>query len=156
MNAALYTFGIFREPAEHPVNAGFHARNDPVLAAVDTAPGLIARAGYEDEPNGPPEWGTQVWPRWYVERGDGWSPATLSVWRDLDAIADFAYAGLHGEAYRMGAEWFVRGPWPPYVVWWIAPDHRPDWAEAVSRFHHLADHGPGPSAFTLSDPCDAR
>ena len=64
MRAALYTFGIFRERAEHPANLGFHDRNDPILAEVATASGFIARAGYDDEGGDPPEWGPQVWPRW--------------------------------------------------------------------------------------------
>ncbi len=152
MHAALYTFGIFRERAEDPVNDGFHTRNDPILDYVAHASGFIARAGYEDEENGPPEWGPQIQPRWYVELGDGWSPATLSVWQDLEAIAAFAYSGLHGEAVRLGREWFINGPWPPFVIWWIPEGDRPDWTEGVKRFHALADHGPGPDGFNLKSP----
>jgi hypothetical protein len=152
MIAALYTFGVFRERADHPANQGFHDRNDPILSIVSEAPGFIARAGYEDEEDGPPEWGPQVWPRWYVERGDGWSPATLSLWRDLESIAAFAYTGLHGEAVRLGREWFQLGTWPPLVIWWTEPDSAPTWAEAVSRFHALADNGPTRYAFNLRAP----
>ena len=152
MRAALYTFGIFLERAEHPANQGFHDRNDPILEDVAKAPGFIARAGYDDEGGDPPEWGPQVWPRWYEERGDGWSPATLSLWEDLEAIAAFTYSGLHREALRLGRSWFAQGPWPPYVIWWISADRQPDWAEAVRRFHRLADDGPGPTAFDLRRP----
>ena len=149
MRAALYTFGIFRERAEHPANQGFHDRNDPILAMVADVPGFIARAGYDDEDGDPPEWGPQVWPRWYVERGDGWSPATLSLWQDLESIAAFTYSGLHGEAVRHGDKWFASGPWPPYVIWWVSADHRPNWIEAVARFHSLSDAGPSAQAFDL-------
>ena len=149
MRAALYTFGIFRERAEHPSNQGFHNRNDPILADVAQAPGFIARAGYDDEDGDPPEWGPQVWPRWYVERGDGWSPATLSLWWDLESIAAFTYSGLHGEAVRHGRDWFAEGPWPPYAIWWVTDNHQPDWVAAVDRFHQLADRGPTASAFNL-------
>ena len=149
MYAALYTFGIFRKPADDPANQGFHDRNDPILDYVADAPGFVARAGYDDEDGDPPEWGPQIWPRWYVERGDGWSPATLSVWEDLEAIAAFTYSGLHAEAVKLGRAWFDKGPWPPYVIWWIAEDHRPDWAEAVARHHGLADNGATPAAFDL-------
>ncbi|MEO1493772.1 MAG: DUF3291 domain-containing protein [Pseudomonadota bacterium] len=154
MFAALYTFGIFRERAESEVNAEFHRRNDPILASVAQADGFVARAGYDDEDGDPPEWGPQVWPRWYVELGDGWSPATLSVWEDLEAIAAYAYSGFHGEAVRMGRQWFVDGPWPPFVIWWIADGTRPDWVEGVKRFHDLADNGPQATAFDLKAPFD--
>jgi len=146
---ALYTFGLFRVRAADPANDGFHALNDPIMATIAEAPGFIARSGYEGEP-GPAPWGRQVWPRWYVEKGDGWAPATLSLWQSAEAVAAFAYAGLHGKAVRQGRDWFQEGPWPPYALWWVAPDHRPDWAEAVARHHHLADHGPTPRAFSLT------
>ncbi len=149
MYAALYTFGIFRERAEEPVNDEFHRRNDPILEFVGKADGFVARAGYDDEGGDPPEWGPQVWPRWYVELGDGWSPATLSVWEDLESIAAFAYSGQHGQAVRMGRDWFVDGPWPPFAIWWLPEDARPDWHQGVARFHALADNGPTPAVFDL-------
>ena len=149
MHVALYTFGIFRERAEHPSNDSFHALNDPIMELVDRAPGLIARAGYEDEGGDPPEWGPQVFPRWYVERGDEWAPSTLSIWADIEAIAAFVYSGLHCQAVRRGAEWFEKGPWPPMAMWWIAPGTRPDWPEAVRRHALLHDHGPTVEAFDL-------
>ena len=76
---ALYTFGIFKKPSDATANDGFHLRNDPILELVDRSPGMIARSGYEGDP-GPASWGKQVYPRFYVEQGDGYSPSTLSVW----------------------------------------------------------------------------
>lgn len=156
MHAALYTFGIFRERAEDPANDEFYRRNDPILEFVGRADGFVARAGYDDEDGNPPEWGPQIWPRWYVELGDGWSPATLSVWEDLESIAAFAYSGHHGDALRMGRDWFVDGPWPPFVIWWIPKATHPNWAEGVTRFHTLADHGPVPDAFNLKTAFDGN
>ena len=69
---------------------------------------------------GPQSWGEQVYPRFYVERGDGWSPSTLSLWRDLTALMAFSYSGIHAEAMRHGREWFVKPTWPGYVLWWVA------------------------------------
>lgn len=154
MRLALYTFGIFREPAEHPANDGFHARNDAALLQAERSAGFIARSGYDGDP-GPESWGVQVWPRWYVERGDGWSPATLSLWRDVESIVAFAYHGIHGDAVRHGREWFRKGPWPPIVLWWVADHYRPDWREAVARHEHLADNGPSPYAFNFAHVFDA-
>ena len=99
MLVALYTFGVFRAPANDPANQGFHSRNDRNLQAVEAAEGFVARSGYDGDP-GPESWGVQVFPRFYVERGDGWSPATLSLWRDLESPMAFA---LHRGSWR-GAE----------------------------------------------------
>lgn len=151
MRIALYTFGIFREPAEHPANDGFLARNDDALLQAEHSVGFIARSGYDDEP-GPEPWGTQVWPRFYVEKGDGWSPATLSLWQDIESIVAFAYDGIHGDAVRHGREWFVKGAWPPLVMWWVTDDHTPQWTQAVERFEHLADCGPSPRGFGFAAP----
>ncbi|MEM0944245.1 MAG: DUF3291 domain-containing protein [Pseudomonadota bacterium] len=149
MRAALYTFGLFRVPAEDPANDGFHALNDGVLAEIERARGFIARAGYDDEPEGPPLWGPHILPEFYVERGDYWSPATLSLWEDPQDIARMVRRGLHGEAFKRRREWFVEPAWPPHAIWWVADDHVPDWAEAVARHAHLHAHGPSAHAFNL-------
>ena len=107
-----------------------------------------------DEP-GPESWGEQVYPRFYVERGDGWSPSTLSLWRDLTALMAFSYGGIHAEAMRHGREWFVKPTWPGYALWWVARDHTPDWAEGVKRLEFLHDNGPSPFAFDFKTPFDA-
>lgn len=152
---ALYTFGVFAVPCEDPANDGFHERNDPILAAVDHAPGFISRSGYEDEP-GPEPWGKQVYPRFYIERGDGWSPATLSLWVDLEAAFAFSYNGLHAEALAHGREWMVKPEWPPYALWWVDDSHQPSWREAVRRHLHLHENGSTADAFNFKHPFDAR
>ena len=151
---ALYTFGIFKGRAADPDNQGFHDRNDAAFAAAEAAEGFIARSGYEDEP-GPTSWGVQVYPRFYVERGDGWSPSTISLWADLESAMAFAYSGLHAEALKHGRQWMVKPEWPPYALWWVDAAHIPDWAEAVARHEHLADHGPRPHAFDFKAPFDS-
>lgn len=150
---ALYTFGMFIEPSEHPVNDGFHERNDPILLDIEKAPGFLARSGYEGDP-GPESWGEQVYPRFYVERGDGWSPSTLSLWRDMESMMAFCYFGLHAEALSYGRDWFQKPEWPPYVNWWVESDHVPNWAEGVERHEYLHDHGPSPEAFNFKKPYD--
>ncbi len=151
---ALYTFGVFIEPSEHPSNDGFHQRNDPILDDVANASGFIARSGYEGDP-GPESWGVQVQPRFYQERGDGWSPATLSLWRDLESMMAFSYFGLHAEALSKGREWFEKPKWPPYVTWWVEQNHVPQWSEAVERHEYLHAQGPTPKAFNFKQPFDA-
>lgn len=143
---ALYTFGIFRAPASDAVNQGFHDRNDRNFLIAETSEGFIARSGYEEEP-GPESWGEQVFPRFYLEQGDGWSPSTLSLWKDLASPMAFSYAGIHMEAMRHGREWFLKPAWPPYVLWWVEWDHTPSWTEAVVRHEFLHDHKASAFAF---------
>lgn len=148
MPLALYTFGQFLRPADDPANDGFYALNDPVFATVDAAPGLIARSGYAADA-GPESWGAEVYPRFHDDTGDGWSPATLSLWTDPEAIFAFTYSGLHASALKRGREWFVKPTWPPLVMWWMATDARPTWADGVRRLERLHDTGPSPDAFSF-------
>lgn len=115
MKLALLTFGLFRAPAEDPVNQGFHDRNDAILEVAERSAGFLGRSGYGDEP-GTVSWGPQVFSQFYVEKGDGWTAATLSLWADIESAMAFSYAGLHAEALRHGREWFVEPQWPPYAA----------------------------------------
>ncbi|MGL4319652.1 MAG: DUF3291 domain-containing protein [Paracoccaceae bacterium] len=155
MPLALYTFGLFQKPADDPANSGFHALNDPILVMVHAASGLIARSGYEGD-DGPAPWGPQVYPRFYHERGDGWSPATLSLWTDLEAVFSFTYFGLHATALQRGREWFEKPSWPPLVLWWHQDLGFPTWSDGVQRHEHLHDHGPTAFAFNFKTPFDVN
>lgn len=151
---ALYTFGLFRAPAEDAANDEFHARGVDVLEEIDQAAGFIARSGYDDEVN-PSSWGVQVFPHFYVEAGDGWAPSTLSLWQDLAAPVAYTYHGpLHATALRKGREWFREGDWPPYVAWWRDDLGQPTWAEGVERFEAFAKNGPSSSGFMFNAPFD--
>lgn len=151
---ALYTFGVFRVPADTPVNDGFRDRNDDVFAEVERCAGFVARSGYADEP-GPDSWGLQVYPRFYVERGDGWSPSTLSLWETAEAAMAFSYGGRHAEAMRRARDWFDKPAFPPYALWWVEDGRVPTWSQAVERHEHLHDRGPSAFAFdfrAMHDP----
>jgi Domain of unknown function (DUF3291) len=87
---AIYNFGMFRDRAESPGNQGFRDREPVNLDAVERAPGFIGRAGYEGESK-PESWGVQVYPRFYVDRGDGWAPSTLSLWADIESLMAFTF-----------------------------------------------------------------
>jgi hypothetical protein len=106
MRLAVYNFGMFRERAASPSNQGFRDREPANLEAVERASGFIGRAGYEGEPDRE-SWGVQVYPRFYVERGDGRAPSTLSLWIDIESLMAFTYSGVHAEALRHASDWFV-------------------------------------------------
>lgn len=150
---ALYTFGMFIRPSDDPANDDFHAINDPIMALADTAHGMIARSGYASDP-GPSPWGAEVYPAFYQERGDGWSPATLSLWTDIEALFAFTYSGQHAKAMARGREWFQHPDWPPLVMWWHHGDTPPQWAEGVRRHQMLHDNGPTAEAFTFKRAFD--
>ena len=121
---------------------------------METVPGFIARSGYASDP-GPQSWGEEIYPEFYVERGDGWSPATLSLWESLEATFAFTYFGFHADALKRGREWFQKPSWPPLVLWWHEQEAVPTWQEGVARHKHLHEHGPSPTGFTFKQAFDA-
>lgn len=153
MPLALYTFGMFTNPAEDPANDGFHELNDPIFDLADGTAGMIARSGYAAEP-GLGSWGPEVYPKFYRDQGDGWSPATLSLWTDLEALFSFTYFGLHAAALKRGREWFETPSWPPLAMWWHVDPSPPSWADGVVRHEYLHEHGPTSFAFDFKAPFD--
>lgn len=150
---AIYNFGMFAARSADPANDGFHARNDMNFAAAEASVGFVARSGHEGEP-GPESWGVQVYPRFFRDNGDGWSPSTLSLWEDIPSLMAFCYAGIHAEAMRHARAWFIEPSWPPYVLWWVESGGTPTWPQGVGRLEHLHDHGPSAFAFTFKSPFD--
>jgi len=148
---ALYTFAAFERPAADPANASFFPLNDRIIEQVDRAPGLIGRSGYAGEP-GPASWGQFVLPAFYIDNGDGWSPATLSLWSDIESARRFVYEGLHARALSCRRRWFREPRWPTHALWWVPAGERPSWAEAVARHARLHRAGPSRLVFTLSSP----
>lgn len=85
MRLALYTFGQFSQPADHPDNNEFHEIGDSVLAAIEASAGFVARSGYASDP-GPESWGPEIYPRFFRDHGEVWAPATLSLWANLESL----------------------------------------------------------------------
>ncbi len=151
---ALYTFGQFRTRADHPSVDPFHAAEPGVWAAMERSEGFIARSGYEDEP-GPESWGEQVFPKYWVDNGDGWAPSIVSLWQSLEAALAAVYRGLHADILRKAPSFMQDKPdYPPYVLWWVPAGHTPDWSEAVERLEHLGDNGPSAFAFSFKAAFD--
>ncbi len=156
---AFTTFGILREPADHPRVQGFLDRNDAVMAAADASPGLIDRyrgqaGGFRVAASGN-GFGPYATGRFVTPDLAGREEQTLSLWMDLEAVVAFAYGALHAEALRHRTEWFLAPAWPTYAAWWVADDHWPGWPEANARQEHLHDHGPTAVAFDFKTPFDA-
>ena len=72
---------------------------------------------------------------------------TFSLWRDLESVYAYVYAGQHGEGLRQRHHWFLKEPHPGYVCLWVSEDRQPDTAEAVDRLERLYGAGPSADAF---------
>lgn len=151
---AIYNFGIHVAPYGDPAIDGFIRREPVNFEAARRAAGFVGRSGYEGEP-GPESWGTQVFPRFLKASGRDAGPSSLSLWMDMESLMAFSYAGIHAEALKHARKWNVAQQWPALVLWWVPAGTQPDWRDAVQRFEHLNDHGPGPSAFHFKQAFDA-
>lgn len=151
---ALYTFAVMKDVPGSETVAGFWALAPRVFAAAQTADGFIAQApparSGSNPGADPGPWGDRVAPRFYTgsARSDEVTMvATLSLWRDIEAARQFSYGGLHREALRRRREWAEHPRWPSYVLWWVADDEVPSWAEAARRLEALDDDGPTAASF---------
>ncbi|MGP4671947.1 DUF3291 domain-containing protein [Agrobacterium salinitolerans] len=148
---AIYNFGIQIAPYDDPLVAGFSRREPLNFLAAERSEGFIARSGYDGEP-GPPSWGEQVFPRFLKENGAASGVSSFSLWRDIESVMAYSYAGVHAEALKHGRRWNIPQRWPPLVLWWVDATHQPIWSQAVERLEHLHDNGPSPRAFHFKTP----
>lgn len=154
---AFLTFGVMHEPAGHPKVQGFIDRLPEVYAAADRSEGFLARS-IRDMETWKHSWGEIVRPRCYAHiEDDKQLIMTLSLWKDLESVAAFAYHGPHAEALAKGSQWVAKEPGAPIsVAWWVGEGHSVDWREAAERMDHLHEHGPTAYAFSLIHPFDAN
>jgi hypothetical protein len=157
---AFYTFGILRQPQGSALVQPFLDAFSDVFNAAQAAPGYIAHAVKPDASRHSlgqdfGAWGFYAVPRFY---DGGFIPstitlaATLSLWTGIAEVQEYAYSGLHGAALTRRREWFRKGDWPAYVMWWVADDEIPKWEQAVRKIEMLHDHGPTGPAFNFRNP----
>lgn len=152
---AFFTFGVLKGPVGAAVVQGFVDRIGDVYAAADGSAGFFDRS-IRDVETWEHSWGPVIAPACAPEGIALTQLAmTLSLWRDLESVAAFAYHGVHREALSRREDWVDAGPWPSYAAWWVDQAHRPNWSEAVERIDHLHVHGSTPTAFTFLKPFDA-
>ena len=73
----------------------------------------------------------------------------MSVWRSVEALADWVYGDMHRAVLRRRGEWFHRVREATVALWWVPEGHRPTTDEAEARVRHLRAHGPSETAFTF-------
>ncbi len=152
---AFFTLGVLTEPVGDPVVQGFVDRVASVYAAADGSTGFFARS-IRNVQTWEHSWGPVLVPTCVpADRGLNQLAMTLSVWRDLESVAAYAYRGVHAEALSNRGDWFERGPWPGFVAWWIDEHHTPNWSEGVARIDQLHAQGSTPEAFNFRQPFDS-
>jgi hypothetical protein len=147
------TFGVLYESRAHPRSKGFIDRIPAALVQAERSEGFIDRS-YLDMETGLHSWGEPVCPRFLPEELHPNVARTLSLWRNLESVFAFSYAGLHREAMTLRDEWFRKREFPNHVIWWVADDHRPTWVESTTRLEQLQANGPGPDAFNFRHAYD--
>lgn len=140
---AQLNIALMKEPLDSPVMAEFVDNLDRINALAESSAGF-------------------VW-RLQTEEGDATALRPLgenvlvnmSVWRDVDALQNYAYKSAHADIMRRRKEWFERMAEAYLVLWWIPEGHRPDVAEATVRLELLRRIGPSAEAFTFRQPFPA-
>lgn len=153
---AFLTVGILHEAVGSPRVQGFVDRIGSVYDAADRSDGFRSRS-IRDVNTWLHSWGPIVVPQCYgpVEN-ESQMAMTLSLWKDLESVAAFAYHGPHGDALTKRKEWFPSRGLPVYVAWWVSDEHSVNWEEGASRLDHLHTHGSSAVAFNFSKPFDAQ
>ena len=135
---AELNIAIARGDPGSPVMAEFMGALDRINALAESSPGYVWRL-QTDEGNATA----------YRAFNDERTLLNLSVWENVESLAEFVYRSGHVEVMRRRAEWFERMIEAYLVAWWVPAGHRPTVAEAEERLRHLRTHGPTPYAFTL-------
>jgi hypothetical protein len=155
---ALMTVGVLHAPADDPREKGFMDRLDGVWEAAGKNPSFIAADGFiglgNEDPNA---WGIYAVPSVFQQPELSQRTAnTLTLWRDIESAFAFAYQGVHGEAFKLRREWFVKSEWPGYVAWWVEDDHTPTWQEGCERYDLYLQKGTCAEVFDFKQSFDAQ
>jgi hypothetical protein len=79
--------------------------------------------------------------------GDPRFVANLTVWEDAASLEAFVWKTVHRQFYARRAEWFEVLGEMHFVMWRVAPGHRPTLDEGLARLAHLRAHGDSDHAF---------
>ena len=124
-------------PLDSPQLADFVANLAPINALAEASPGFVWRL--EDEG------GDATALRPFGED----VLVNMSVWRDIESLADYVYKSAHTEMLKRRREWFVAQKPAHMVLWWVAAGHLPSLAEAAERLQRLRSEGPTLAAFNF-------
>lgn len=112
---------------------------DPVNAAAEVADGFVWRLQTDDGN------ATDV-----TVFDDPGLIVNLTVWRDVESLKAYMFAGMHREFLSRRREFFHRPTEPMTALWWVPEGHLPEVSEGEKYLVHLREHGPTATAFTLT------
>jgi hypothetical protein len=147
MNVAQLNVGRLLAPADSPVVREFMEALDPINAIADADPGFVWRLQADDGN------ATSI-----KLTDDELFIINMSVWRSIEALADFVYRSAHTPYLRRRREWFEKPVEAIHCLWWVEEGHIPTPTEAMERLEHLRAHGSTEHAFTFRqarDTCPA-
>lgn len=151
---AFMTISEMHGPWGDPVVRGLQERFPVAFAAAEASEGFLGRSRWI-EGDLSAHWGPSGKPTRFVDAdAQNRVAATLSLWRDLESVFAYTYAGVHGEALGHRREWFDSGHGPSYVAFWVDDDQRPSWREASLRYEALERDGATPYAFDFKRSFD--
>lgn len=140
MHLAEVNLGVLKHDWDDPRVKGFVDGLDLVNGVAQRSPGFIwmmppdQMEAAQNDPDGRME----AHPR---------LASTLSVWADVASLEHFVWNTVHKRFYDRRAEWYDVVESLRFAMWWVPAGHIPDMAEAMARFHHLAQHGDSDYAF---------
>ena len=73
----------------------------------------------------------------------------MSVWRDAEALFEFAYKSSHTPVMAKRREWFHRFEGAYQALWWVPEGHQPSVEEGLSKLWMIDRYGPTHKAFTF-------
>ncbi len=76
--------------------------------------------------------------------------SNMTMWRDFDALEEFAFKSEHVEFFKRRLEWFEPFEGPSLVIWPVEADERPSLAEGLDKLEYLKNHGDTPEAYGLA------
>jgi len=138
---AQLNIGVIRAPMDSPVMAEFAGNLDRINALAEASPGFVWRLQTEE--------GNATAIRPFEDEN---LLVNMSVWRDVASLKAYVYDSAHVGFMRRRREWFELMKEAYLVLWWVPKGHRPDVAEAIAKLELLKAKGPGPEAFTFSQP----
>jgi hypothetical protein len=137
---AQINIGRVLAPVDDPRIAGFVAELESINALAEASPGFVWRLK-SDSGNA-----TDI-----VYNNDPLVLVNMSVWRSVEDLRAFTYAGRHREILRQRAQWFEKMTLPHSCLWWIPAGHIPTVAEGRERLEHYQKHGATEYSFWFSD-----
>jgi len=132
-------------PMDSPVLAEFVANLDRINGLAESSEGFVWRL--KDDTNN----ATSI--RMY---DDDFLIVNMSVWKNIDALFQFAYRSDHVEIFKKRAQWFEKMAEMHMALWYVPQGHYPDVKEAAERLNYLRKHGDTPFAFSFRKKFTAK